>query len=271
MNHQQADGLARRHAEALAAFFRRASVALLAALLVGLAMAASDVRDLDLQAVTNVDARTVNGRIVVTVGSGRPGVTVEHRGNVDYEVSVQGDTLRLTGRNRSLLCIACEVSFEVRLAHAAALQLRTTNGTVSVTGEATRVDAATTNGDVVTMGTAAGPLLLGTTNGRIAVTAARAEVRARNTNGSIELTDVTVPAGSESRAQTTNGSITVRGLATGAALEVTGRVTNGGINVSLDGFTVTYPGSRSFRATTGGDGPASLELVTTNGSLTVLR
>ncbi|HKI59139.1 MAG TPA: DUF4097 family beta strand repeat-containing protein [Trueperaceae bacterium] len=251
-----------------------ATVAAVTALAVGVAFAASDKRDLDLSAVRHVDATTVSGRIAVTIDPGASGVTVEHRGNVGYDVAVQGDTLLLRGRNRSLLCIDCEVSFDVRLPGPAALQLRTTNGNISVTGAMARVDAATTNGDVTASGTADAPLDLASTNGRVAVTGARAELRIRNTNGSVEIADLTLPAGSASRAQSVNGSITVRGLASPAALEITGNVSNGGVTVSLDNAAVTYPGSghgRSFRATTDGEGYASLDLRTVNGSLTVRR
>ena len=142
------------------------------------------------------------------------------------------------------------------------------------------VDATTVSGRIaVTIdpgasGTADAPLDLASTNGRVAVTGARAELRIRNTNGSVEIADLTLPAGSASRAQSVNGSITVRGLASPAALEITGNVSNGGVTVSLDNAAVTYPGSghgRSFRATTDGEGYASLDLRTVNGSLTVRR
>ncbi len=243
----------------------------LAVLALGLAFGANDAPALDLRTVRNVDASTVNGRIVVTVDPAATGVSVEHRGSVDYDVSVHGDTLVLRGRNRARTCTNCEVSFDVRLPGPAALELRATNGDVSVTGAMERVEAATTNGSVATRATAAAPLLLRTTNGGISVSGAAAAVRARNTNGTIELIGLTVPAGAASSARTTNGTVTVRGLTTAAALEVTGHVSNGGISASLDGFSVTHPSSRSFRAVTAGDGSASLDLSTVNGSLIVRR
>lgn len=242
-----------------------------AALALSSAFGANDARALDLQTVRNVDASTVNGRIVVTVDPAATGVSVEHRGSVDYDVSVRGDTLVLRGRNRARVCLNCEVSFDVRLPGPAALKLRATNGNVSVTGAMGRVEAATTNGSVMTRATGAAPLVLSTTNGGISVTGAAAELRARNTNGTIELIELTVPAGSASSARTTNGSVIVRGLTTDAALEVTGHVSNGGISASLEGFTVSYPSSRSFRAVSAGNGSASLDLRTVNGSLTVRR
>ncbi len=247
----------------------RAFALLLGALLLGAAYAASETRALDLHAVRNVDASTVNGRIAVTVDPSATGVSIEHRGNVDYEVSVQGDTLRIRGRNRVFWCINCEVSFDVRLPGPAAVRLRTTNGSLSVSGAMERVDAATTNGNVTTRGTGDAPLDLRTTNGRVAVAGARGEVRARNTNGSVELNGVRLPAGSESSVRTVNGSVTVTGLTTTAALDISGHVSNGGIHVSLNRFDVSYPDSRSFRASTVGEGHASLELTTVNGSLSI--
>lgn len=266
VDHEHTDAIRRRGA---GPFAGRILVAVFVAAALGAAFAAGDRRDLDLRAVRNVDARTGSGRIVVTVEPGATGVTVVHRGNVSYDVRVQGDTLVVEGRDRAIFCVMCEVSFEIRLPGPAALRLRTTNGSVRVTGAMTRVDAATTNGDVSTVDTGTAPLMLGTTNGRVTVARAHAEVRAMNTNGSVELTELTLPAGSDSRAQTTNGSVTVRGLHTRAALDVTGRVSNGGISVSLDGFTVRYPDSRSFGATVTGDGHASLDLRTVNGSVSV--
>lgn len=249
----------------------RAALVLLAALLLGTALAATDRRDLDLRGVRNVDASTVNGSVTVTVDPSAAGVTIEHRGLVDYRVSVEGDTLRLEGRNRSFLCLNCEVSFRVRLPGPAALKLRTTNGNVTVSGRMDRVDAATTNGNVTTDGTGTAPLLLSSNNGRVGVQGAQAEVRARTTNGSVELNDVALPAGSQSRAQSVNGSVTVTGLATRAALVIDGHLTHGGINVSLDGYDLSYPNTRSFRATTSGDGAATLTLETVNGSLSIRR
>ena len=249
----------------------RATLALLAALLLGTALAATDRRDLDLRGVRNVDASTVNGSIVVTVDPSASGVTIEHRGAVAYRVSVEGDTLRLEGRNRSFICFNCEASFHVRLPGPAALKLRTTNGNIAVSGRMDRIDASTTNGDVTTNGTGAAPLLLSSNNGRVGVQDARAEVRARTTNGSVELSDVDLPAGSQSRAQSVNGSVTVTGLATRAALVIDGHITHGGINVSLDGYDLSYPDTRSFRASTSGNGTAMLTLETVNGSLTVRR
>ncbi len=249
----------------------RAFLVVLAALLAGSALAASDRRDLDLRTVRNVDASTVNGSITVTVDPSASGVTVVHRGIVDYRVSVEGDTLRLEGRNRSFLCINCEVSFEVRLPGPAALTLRTTNGNVSVAGRMDRIDAATTNGNVTTRGTGTAPLSLRSNNGRVGVRDAQAEVRARTTNGGVELSDIALPAGSRSVAQSVNGSVTVSGLTTRAALVIDGSLTHGGISVSLDGYDLSYPNTRSFRATTSGAGTATLTLETVNGSLSVQR
>ena len=249
----------------------RTALLLWAALVAGVALAATDARDLDLSAVRNVDASTVNGGIVVTVDPSSTGVTVEHRGNVDYDVTVRGDTLTLEGRNRSLICINCEVTFTVRVPHSVSLSLRTTNGHVSVTGAMERVDAATTNGNVTTAETGPAPLDLKTTNGRIEVRGAGAEIRARTTNGSVELRDVDLPSGSDNRIQSTNGSVTVQGLSTSAALDISGRLSNGGIHVSLADFDVSYPNTRSFHAMTPGNGSASLTLETANGSLTVTR
>lgn len=249
------------------------------ALVTGIAFAASDRRAIDLSGVQAVDATTVNGRIVVSVDPAAPGVIVDHRGNVEYDVTVQGGTLRLVGRNRSHVCVNCEVSFDVRLPGAAALSLRTTNGHVQVTGTMLRVDAATTNGDVTTRDTGAASLQLRTTNGRVGVTGARGPLDAETTNGSIDLVDLSLPAGSDSRARTVNGSVTARGLAAGAALTISGHVQNGGIRVSLTGFSVSYPDKRNFRATStaasgtyaDGTAAASLDLTSVNGSLTVGR
>ena len=249
----------------------RGALALLAALLLSTALAATDRRDLDLSAVRNVDASTVNGSITVKLDASAPGVTVTHRGAVDYRVSVDGDTLRLEGHNRSFLCINCEVSFEVRVPNPVASKLRTTNGSITVAGRMERVDAATTNGNVTTTGTASAPLVLRSNNGLVSARSFQAEVRARTTNGSVELADLTLPAGSQSRAESVNGSVTVTGLATRAALTVDGHLSNGGIRVSLPGFEVNYPDSRSFRATSSGAGAASLSLQTVNGGLTPQR
>lgn len=263
---------ARQAHRAAASIRLRALLALLATLIVGAAFAANDRRDLDLGAVRTVDATTVNGRIIVSVDPSSTGVTVDHRGNVDYDVTVQGDTLRLVGRNRTHICVNCEVSFAIRLPGPATLQLRTTNGHVSVTGAMTSVDAATTNGDVTTRDTGAAALRLRTTNGEVGVTGARGQLDVQTTNGSIDLRDLALPTGSDSGVRTVNGSVTVRRLASTAGLTVSGHVQNGGVTVSLNDFSVSYSDRSTFRATSttgGGTGTAALDLVSVNGSLRV--
>lgn len=247
----------------------RIATALALALLLGSALAERDVRDLDLRGIVRVEARTTNGTITVRVDPSATGVTVDHRGNVAYDVRVDGDRLVVEGRNRSLLCLDCEVSLEVRLAAPADLELRTTNGNVRVEGAMLRVAADSTNGNVSTRATADAPLRLGTTNGRIEIDDAVASVEARTNNGSIEVRGLTLPAGADATLRSVNGSVTVAGLRSDAALLVSGHLSNGGITVDLPGYEVRTPDRRSFEARGSGAGSASLRLQTVNGSLSV--
>jgi hypothetical protein len=145
--------------------------------------------------------------------------------------------------------------------------VRTTNGSVELTGRFADVKAGTTNGDV-RLDKVEGSLDVSTTNGTIRVQDVLGRVKAHTTNGGVNLGFSGVKDGIE--ASTTNGSITLR-VQGALNADLTARTTNGHINTD---FPVTIQGgSTSRRRIEGkiGEGGPMIDLHTTNGSIHITK
>jgi hypothetical protein len=142
------------------------------------------------------------------------------------------------------------VSFRVLVPEGTALDLRTSNGGITVAGVGGSVRARTTNGSV-----------------RLEDVAGR--VMARSTNGSIT-TVVSRPLAADDALElrTTNGAIRV-GLPDGTSARIEASTTNG--RISTD-FPVTVQGQIGRRlSATLGDGGPEIRANTTNGGIRITR
>lgn len=142
------------------------------------------------------------------------------------------------------------VSFRVLVPQGTALDLRTSNGSIAVSGVRGAVQAQTANGGV-----------------RLEDTAGR--VRARSTNGAITTT-VSRPLGpnDDLELRTTNGSIQL-GLPEGISARIEASTTNGRITTD---FPITVQGQIGRRLSgTLGEGGPEIRAATTNGGIRITQ
>lgn len=138
--------------------------------------------------------------------------------------------------------------------------------TLTVPATARLSDIATTNGSIAIEG-ARGPLRAHSINGRVTATDLAGDSSLQTVNGSINAGFATVSRGQKISARTVNGSATLA-FPQDASFTFRGRSVNGSINcdfpLRLEGKT-----SRTGLSGTIGDGAASLEANTVNGSIRV--
>jgi hypothetical protein len=164
----------------------------------------------------------------------------------------------------------------------AALDLRTSNGTVATSGISGPIDARTSNGAVNLAGPESGAnvrttngaveidgtglLDVQTTNGRVSIRGAEATLSVRTSNGDVSF-DGTL-SDSPQRVATTNNPITIRLPAT-AGFTIDARTTNA--KVVLDGFTLktTAPATEVAKQGIVGVGGPWLVLRTSNAAIVV--
>ena len=138
-----------------------------------------------------------------------------------------------------------EVHYHVKAPKAAAVNARTTNGGVTLTG-------------------LTGTVVARTTNGGIRATALSGAVNASSTNGAVSV-DLASLGADKIALSTTNGSVTLDVPETAKA-EVVATWTNGGMSVSGLNLDVSERSRRRFEGKLNGGG-APIELHTTNGGI----
>jgi len=179
--------------------------------------------------------------------------------------SVSVDTIFPRGKN-----IRVSVKYEVRVPQGVNLdKVRSTNGSVYITGPVGNTTAATTNGKVELDG-AKGTISLSSTNGRIEAANVKGELDADTTNGSILLEMLSFE--DEIKAKTTNGSITLRiGSLEKVNADLDARTVNGSISLDLPVTLKSMKKSkRSLEAQIGQGGP-EISLRTVNGSIRITK
>jgi hypothetical protein len=219
-------------------------------------------RSYDLATGGRLELSNINGRIEAEPSAGRLEVRAEiiARGasrrsarrllqRVEIEEQASPERVRLETKHPGLSFLSggVEVRYQVRIPAGCAAELKTTNGSITLTG-------------------LSDPVSLRTVNGRISASALGGAVEARTTNGSIEL-EVDQISASGIELETVNGSIRLR-LPSQAAARLSARVINGSIDVDLPRAQVEHSSRRRVEALLGGGG-AALELRTVNGSIRV--
>lgn len=181
----------------------------------------------------------------------------------EIEIVADGDRVRAEGprtRGRE----SWSVGFRVYVPMRTALELRSSNGSLSVSDVAGDMSLGTSNGSIRLL-RSEGDVEARTTNGRIQLEEVSGEIRARTTNGSI-----TVRLAGERFAGrgldlgTTNGSITVQ-APPGFSADLDASTSNGTIRTD---FPLLVQGriGRRIQAPIGEGGPP-VRLRTTNGSI----
>jgi len=159
-------------------------------------------------------------------------------------------------------------TIEIRVGALVDLDLRTTNGAITVSGFNCPLEARTSNGAVETSGHS-GTSSIETSNGRIVVQSAGGPVDATTSNGRVEV--VLAPGNASSvDASTSNGSIEI--VADAAWIgTVTGNTSNGRVTLDVpDGTGKSRRVSGTNAATTSvGQGDSTIKARTSNGTVTV--
>jgi putative adhesin len=169
-----------------------------------------------------------------------PRITIREQVKPD-RVSVE--TERMSGL---LLGAGYEVRYYVKAPRKAVLDVRTTNGAITIRN-------------------VGGPVTARSTNGVVRGTALSGAVDARTTNGGVNVDLAAV--GDHVSLTTTNGGVTVAVPETAKA-DVSATWTNGGIKVSDVKIEVVERSRRRFEGKMNGGGP-SIDLHTTNGGIRI--
>lgn len=179
--------------------------------------------------------------------------------------SISVNTIFPKGKN-----IRVSVNYEVKVPQGVNLgKVRSTNGSVYITGPVGHTNASTTNGRIELDG-AKGTISLSSTNGRIEAVNIRGELDVDTTNGTIVLEMLSFE--DTIKARTTNGSITLRiGSLEKVNADFSARTVNGSISLDLPITLKSMKKSRrSLEGQIGQGGPEIL-LRTTNGSIKITK
>ncbi len=179
--------------------------------------------------------------------------------------SVSVNTIFPKGRN-----IRVSVNYEVKVPQGVNLgKVRSTNGSVYITGPVGHTNASTTNGRIELDG-AKGTISLSSTNGRIEAVNVRGELDVDTTNGTIVLEMLSFE--DTIKARTTNGSITLRiGSLEKVNADFSARTVNGSISLDLPITLKSMKKSRRSLEGQIGQGGPEISLRTTNGSIKITK
>jgi RNA polymerase sigma factor (sigma-70 family) len=229
-------------------------------------------------------AGTVAAKAVKSVLALTKEAAVEDLKNIDVQMKQEGDTVRITAKPKGEQKLTNRAAaVELRVPPGAGLDLRTSNGKVTVSGGTGDAAVTSSNGRIEVKGSkgalrlktsnggirvegGSGQLDLRTSNGPIDVKAAKAKVSAHTTNGSIRFAGSL--ADGEHSFETSNGGVSVA-LPADARFHLDAQTSNGRVTC---GFAHKKPEgkSKSRLQTTVGENPAvSLKLRTSNGNVAV--
>ena len=166
--------------------------------------------------------------------------------------------------------IRISVNYEVKVPQGVNLgKVKSTNGSVYITGPVGHTNASTTNGRIELDG-AKGTISLSSTNGRIEAVNIIGELDADTTNGTIVLEMLSFE--DTIKAKTTNGSITLRvGSLEKVNADFNARTVNGSISLDLPVTLKSMKKSRRSLEGQIGQGGPEISLRTTNGSIKITK
>jgi len=241
------------------------------------------LRSLDTDGTPHITVKTFNGSICVVTridpevrikvtklaGGEDEDESQELLDQVGLTIEQDGDNIFITAetlegaRSNEHAFLGATVNLQVP--EGSALDLKTDNAAVCVTGTRGSVVAETTNGTIEAKDSS-GTLDLTTTNGGIKVEALDAVVVASTTNGGIDVVG-TLAAGLHAF-ETTNGAISVT-LPQDAQFTLDADTTNGAINSEFTFSDVTERDDDALKGSVGDNPDFTLLLKTTNGSIRV--
>ena len=215
-----------------------------------------------------LDIDMFNGSIEVVQGDGRSvtvDATIRQPDDVNYSVELDGDTVKAVATaGRQNINPSPGVSLVITAPSTATLKLDTSNGHIEVDGVGTGGVLESSNGRL-TLKSVAGRFVLATSNGRITIEDFFGEIDGATSNGRIEFSG-TLEDDSENKLRTSKGSITIN-VGEDANVRVDAETSNGDVNVEIPLDAATIEDDRVVGDI--GDGDATLQLRTSNGSVTI--
>jgi DUF4097 and DUF4098 domain-containing protein YvlB len=191
-----------------------------------------------------------------------------HLSDIKVTDEIVGGELRLKTQFPDLNRRGYSAEFDVAGPAGTELNLKTSNGAVSVTGLAAPAGVVTTNG-AIRMTRTRGRLELQTTNGGVTIRDHQGTVIASSTNGGFDCDVAALADGDTLELSSTNGGITVRVPAdVSASFDL--RTTNGEIDVSGFGSVSYTENDKTHKQGTIGSGAVTIVITTTNGGVGVL-
>ena len=224
----------------------------------------------DVTGEVTVDVDIFNGKIDIT-GSDTSTVRVQARitraDRVDYSATQFGSSVQVSAtRSGSSRLNSPDVSLNITAPSNSTLVLRTSNGAIEIRDFEAGAQVDTTNGRIVVSGLS-GDLDAETSNGTIEVSGFTGSANLETSNGTIRFNG-TLVSGSENEMSTSNGSVTVD-LPADAGIELDASTSNGSVSSDLP-ITIGPGGSgQNHLEGTIGDGGASLQVRTSNGSIRI--
>lgn len=211
---------------------------------------------------------TFNGSVDVTrTDSGAVGVTATIRqpDDVTYGVVLDGDTLRITATaKRTNISPSPGVSLVITAPPDAVLDLKTSNGHVSVMGVGTSGSVESSNG-LIHLEDLQGQFTLHSSNGALALINVTGAFDASTSNGKIDF-DGTFAPDSSSQLDTSNGQISIT-LGNNPSVQLKADTSNGRISVSQTLSNASV--STNHVEGTIGTGSATLTLRTSSGDIDI--
>ena len=213
-----------------------------------------------------------NGSIIVRVGAAgsiRVQATIRDPDNVDYEVKQAGKivTVETESDGGGIFDFGKSpgADLEITVPSTTRVTLRTSNGSIEVSGVRQSGTARTSNGRIV-MDDIVGEFKITTSNGAVTITEARGVFDIETSNGEIEFSGELIPGG-DNRLTSSNGSIDIKLQGT-PSVNLDASTSNGSIDVDLP-ILLTSDLDEQHLVGTIGDGGTALFVKTSNGSITI--
>jgi hypothetical protein len=217
-----------------------------------------------------IDVDGFNGSIEIIAGpDGEVDVvsTLTIPGRISYSATVDGNIVNVVARRTgSGITIGRSPSVKITMivpAHSV-IRAHTSNGSIKVTGISGTGQLDTSNGNIV-INNVVGQYDSSTSNGSLTFTNVSGQFTGESSNGKIKFSG-SFDANSENKFKTSNGSIDI--VFTGDPdVELDARTSNGTVNSDRPILAITT--SRSHLVGKYGDGFATLEIRTSNGSIDI--
>jgi len=223
---------------------------------------------------TRVEASIDNGNIEVSADGSqgdavRVTATVWDRERVNYHTEREGDTVKIVasvnGGAGSSGQEDRRADIRVSVPQDTELVLKTSNGSIKVSGVTGQVSASTSNG-AVSVSRVSGDVEVEASNGRVELDDVTGQVKVETSNGPIGFNGTLRP-GSSNSLKSSNGDVEVT-LVDTAGVEVDAAASNGRVRSQLP---VALSGTARDNELVGtiGDGGSRLEIRVSNGSITI--